>query len=94
MKNEVNDSAKVEITLFFPRLNKLMRCKIYKQLDMPNTKHHSISIAKKLGSNLDCKLKFFFSTIVPTQRFVCYSFEKKKKFFIASNTHFGSRKKK
>lgn len=47
MKNDVQDFVKMNMRLFFIRLNVLMQCKIYKQSNIPNNKHDLVMLLKK-----------------------------------------------
>ncbi len=51
--NEVNNLAKIEVMLFFARLDEPMQQKFCKQSSMPETKHDLVALAKKLWPNLN-----------------------------------------
>ena len=55
--NEANDPAKIEVMLFFERLDELMQQKTGEQSSIPETKHDLVALAKKLRPNLDRKPK-------------------------------------
>ncbi len=51
--DEANDSAKIEVMLFFAGLDEPMQQKIREQSSMPETKHNLVALAEKLRPNLD-----------------------------------------
>ncbi len=51
--NEANDSAKIEVRLFFAGLDEPMQKKIREQSSTQETKHDLVILAKKLQRNLD-----------------------------------------
>ena len=60
--NEANDPAKIEVMLFFARLDEPMQRKIREQSNMPKSKHDLVALAKNLPLNLDREPKPFLST--------------------------------
>ncbi len=53
IEDKVNDPAKIEVMLFFAKLDEPMKQKIRDQSSMPGTKHDLVALAKKLRLNLD-----------------------------------------
>ena len=55
--DEANNPSKIEVMLFFARLDELMQQENHEQSSMPETKHDLVAIAKKLQHNLDLESK-------------------------------------